>query len=130
MITEAGRLLDENIAPIQTQVGKPFIIAVAYPSATYSATGCIPNPGGGCFDWAVFNRPNVDLNIANIELQQQVDIYDALLNAINLRSWVSGFVSRAYYAPVALQDKSASIHGKPTSDLLWYWFPRLLGNVK
>jgi hypothetical protein len=130
MIAEAGKLLDENIAPIQTQVGKPFIIAAAYPSATYSATGCIPNPGGGCFDWTVFNRPNADLNIANIELQQQVDVYDALLNAINLRSWVSGFVSRGYYAPVALQDKSASIHGKPTSDLLWYWFPRLLGNIK
>jgi len=39
-------------------------------------------------------------------------------------------VSRGYFAPVALQDKSASIHGKPTSDLLWYWFPRLLGNIK
>jgi len=130
MITEAGRLLDENISPIQTQTGKPFIVAAAYPSATYSATGCIPNSSGGCYDWTVFSRPNADLNIANIELQQQVDIYDALLNAINLRSWVSGFVSRGYFAPVALQDKSASIHGKPTADLLWYWFPRLLGNIK
>ena len=53
-----------------------------------------------------------------------------VLNAINLRPWVSGFVSRGYFTPVALQDKSASIHGKPTSDILWYWFPRLLGNIK
>jgi hypothetical protein len=53
-----------------------------------------------------------------------------MFNAINARSWVSGFVSRGYYVPAALQDKSASIHGKPASDLLWYWFPRLLGNIK
>jgi len=130
MTTMAGKLLDENIAPIQTQTGKPFIIAASYPSSTSSATGCIPNGANGCFDWTVLNRPNVDINTVNLDLQQQVDIYDALLNAINLRSWVSGFVSRGYFTPVALQDKSASIHGKPTSDLLWYWFPRLLGNVK
>lgn len=130
MLTEAGKLLDANVAPIQTQVGKPFIVALAYPSSNYSATGCIPNGNNGCFDWTVLNRPNADLSSINLDLQQQVDIYDAMFNAINARSWVSGFVSRGYYAPVALQDKSASIHGKPASDLLWYWFPRLLGNVK
>jgi hypothetical protein len=59
-----------------------------------------------------------------------VDIYDALFNAVNARAWVSGLVSRGYFQPVALQDKSASIHGKPAADLLWYWFPRLLGNIK
>jgi hypothetical protein len=130
MIAEAGKLLDENVAPIQNQVGKPFIIAVAYPSSTSSATGCIPNGANGCFDWSVLNRPNADINNVNLDLGQQFEIYDAMFNAINARSWVSGFVSRGYFAPVALQDKSASIHGKPASDLLWYWFPRLLGNIK
>jgi hypothetical protein len=129
MLTEAGNLLDTNVAPIQTQVGKPFVIAIAYPSATNSATGCIPI-SNGCSDWKVLNRPNADIGSINMDLQQQVDIYDAMFNAINARAWVSGFVSRGYYAPAALQDKSASIHGKPTSDLLWYWFPRLLGNIK
>jgi hypothetical protein len=66
----------------------------------------------------------------NLDTQQQLDIYDALFNAINARSWVNGFVSRGYFEPVALQDKSASVHGKPAADLLWYWFPRLLGNIK
>jgi hypothetical protein len=130
LLNEAGRLLDTNVAPIQTQVNKPFIIALAYPSSSYSATGCIPNGSNGCFDWTVLNRPNADLSSINLDMQQQVDIYDAMFNAINARSWVSGFVSRGYYVPAALQDKSASIHGKPTSDLLWYWFPRLLGNIK
>jgi hypothetical protein len=130
LIAEAGRLLDENVAPVQTQVNKPFIIAMSYPSSTYSATGCIPNGNSGCSDWSALNRPNADITTVSTDLQQQFDIYDAMFNAVNARSWVAGFVSRGYYAPVALQDKSASIHGKPAADLLWYWFPRLLGNVK
>jgi hypothetical protein len=130
MLNEAGKLLDENVFPTQTQVGKPFVIALAYPSSTASATGCIPNGSGGCLDWTILNRPNPDLGTVNLDLQQQVDIYDAMFNAINARSWVSGLVSRGYFAPVELQDKSASIHGKPADDLLWYWFPRLLGNIK
>ncbi len=130
MFAEAGRLLDNNVAPIQVQVNKPFVIGLSYPASTYSATGCIPNGSGGCLYWTALSRPNADLGSVNLDLQQQVDIYDAVFNAVNARSWVSGLVSRGYFAPVALQDKSASIHGKPAADLLWYWFPRLLGNIK
>jgi hypothetical protein len=130
MLAEAGRLLDTNMSPTQIQVNKPFIIGLSYPSSTSSATGCIPNGSGGCSYWTALNRPNSDLSAVNLDLQQQVDIYDAMFNAINGRTWVNGVISRGYFAPVALQDKSASIHGKPTSDLIWYWFPRLLGNIK
>lgn len=130
LLAEVGRLLDENVSPIQLQVNKPFIIGLSYPSSTYSATGCIPDGSGGCLYWNALNRPNPDVGTVNLDLQQQVDIYDAVFNAVNLRTWISGLVSRGYFAPVALQDKSASIHGKPTADLLWYWFPRLLGNIK
>ena len=130
LLNEAGRLLDNNVAPVQVQVNKPFIIGLSYPSSTYSATGCIPDGNGGCYDWTVLNRPNPDLNTGSLDLQQQVDIYDAVFNAVNGRTWINGLISRGYFAPVALQDKSASIHGKPTADLLWYWFPRLLGNLQ
>jgi len=130
MTEEAGRLLDDNVFPMQSQTGKPVIIGISYPSATNSATGCIPDGSNGCLGWTALNRPNPDITTANIDLQQQMDIYDAMFHAINGRSWVSGLVSRGYYPPVELQDKSASIHGKPAANLLWYWFPRLLGNVK
>ncbi|MCC6301108.1 MAG: hypothetical protein IT314_17600 [Anaerolineales bacterium] len=130
MINEAGNLLDQNIAPWQLQVGKPFIIGLSYPSATNSATGCIPSGSGACLDWTALNRPNADNSSVSLDLQQQIDIYDAMLNAMNSRSWVNGFVSRGYFAPVELQDKSASVHGKPARDLLWYWFPRLLGTAQ
>jgi hypothetical protein len=130
LLNEAGRLLDENIAPVQQQVNKPIVVGLSYPSATYSATGCIPDGNGGCLYWTALNRPNPDLPTVNLDLQQQVDIYDAVFNAVNGRTWITGLVSRGYFVPVALQDKSASIHGKPTADLLWYWFPRLLGSMK
>ncbi len=130
MIVEAGKLLDQNIAPIQVQMNKPFIIGMSYPSSTNSATGCIPNGSGLCLDWTALNRPNADITTVNLDLQQQVDIYEAVFNAMNSRAWVGGFISRGYFAPVQLQDKSASINGKPTRDLIWYWFPRLLGNIK
>ncbi len=130
LLAEAGRLLDENIAPVQQAINKPFIIALSYPSSTYSATGCIPNGSGGCYDWTALNRPKDDLTTVDLDIQQQTDIYEALFNAVNARPWVNGLVSRGYFMPVALQDKSASVHGKPAADLLWYWFPRLLGNIK
>jgi len=130
MLAEAGRLLDTNMSPTQVQVNKPFIIGLSYPSSTYSATGCIPNGGGGCLYWTALSRPNSDVETVNLDLQQQVDIYEAMFNAINGRTWVNGLISRGYFAPVALQDKSASIFGKPAADLIWYWFPRLLGNIK
>jgi hypothetical protein len=130
MFAEAGRLLDTNMSPTQVQVNKPFIIGLSYPSSNYSATGCIPSGSGSCLYWTALSRPNADLSTVNLDLQQQVDIYDAMFNAINSRTWVNGLISRGYFAPVALQDKSASIFGKPAADLIWYWFPRLLGNIK
>lgn len=127
---EAGRLLDNEVAPLATLLKKPLTLAVAYPSAVGAASGCIANGQGGCLDWPALNRPNADLSAVSLSLQTQADIYEAMLNAVNSRAWISGFVSRGYYLPAALQDKSASIHSKPAADILWYWFPRMLGIIK
>jgi carboxypeptidase family protein/glycosyl hydrolase family 113 len=130
MLAEAGRLLDTNMQPTQAQINKPFIIGLSYPSSTYSGTGCIPSGSGTCLYWNALSRPNPDVSTVNLDLQQQLDLYDVMLNAINTRPWINGLISRGFFAPVALQDKSASIFGKPAADLVWYWFPRLLGNIK
>jgi hypothetical protein len=66
----------------------------------------------------------------SLNLQLQADLYEAVLTAVNGRPWISGVVSRGYYPPAALRDKSASVHGKPAADILWYWYPRLTGVVK
>ena len=125
--TEAGRLLDEEIAPFQAGLQKPVIVALAFPSATGTASGCISDGNNSCFDWLSLSRPNPDISSVSLNLQTQADIYEAMLAAINKRNWVGGLISRGFYPPAILLDKSASIHGKPAADLLWYWFPRLLG---
>jgi hypothetical protein len=127
---EAGRLLDNEVASLVSLLNKPFILAIAYPSASGAASACVPDGQGGCLDWTALSRPNPDISSASLSLQTQADIYEAILAAVNARPWISGFVSRGYYVPAPLQDKSASIHSKPTADILWYWFPRLLGTIQ
>jgi hypothetical protein len=112
-----GQLLDTDIQPFQAALQKPVILAVAYPSADNAASASLPVS-------ALFQPGGMQ---APVNLQAQADIYQALLMAVNERAWVGGFVSRGYYPPVVLQDASASVHGKPAADALWYWYPRFLG---
>jgi hypothetical protein len=126
MQAEAGRRMDEELYPFLTAVRKPVVIALDYPSARGAALGCVP-VGGGCLDWTALNPTYPDIASAPIDLHGQADLYQAMLLTIEQRAWVSGFVSRGYYPPVSLMDKSSSVRGKPTADFLWYWFPRLLG---
>ena len=129
MANAAGALLDNEVSPLAAVVDKPIILALAYPSASGAATGCLNDGQGGCLDWRALNAPNNPGSVS-LDLQAQSNIYEGMLNAINTRSWIAGVVSRGYYPPAMLQDKSASVHGKPAADLLWYWFPRLTGVVK
>ncbi|MFN8413022.1 MAG: hypothetical protein U0Z26_11595 [Anaerolineales bacterium] len=127
---EAGRILDNEVAPLGSVLNKPIIIAASYPSAAGIPGDCVANGQGGCATALDLSRPNPDNSAVSLNLQAQADVYEALLNAINARPWIAGFVSRGYYPPAALQDKSASIHNKPAADILWYWYPRLLGAIK
>lgn len=129
MANRAGSLLDNEISPLASVLGKPVIIAMAYPSAGGAATGCMSDAHGACLDWTALNQPNNPAPVS-LDLQSQSDLYEAMLNAVNARAWIGGIVSRGYYPPAMLQDKSASVHGKPAADLLWYWFPRLTGVIK
>jgi hypothetical protein len=128
LLNQAGQLLDTDIAPLASLVGQPVMLAVAYPSADGVKTGCFSD-SGACLDWQALNQPYNPANIA-IDLEAQADVYEALLNAVNTRSYVDGIISRGFYPPSLLKDKSASIRGKPSADLLWYWFPRLTGAIR
>jgi hypothetical protein len=115
----AGHLLDEDVQPFQAGLQKPVILAAAYPSMDGAAQLTLP-------DAVLFQSGRAQ---GNVNLQAQADIYQALLAAVNERAWIGGFVSRGYYPPVGLQDASASVHGKPAADVLWYWYPRFLGTA-
>lgn len=52
----------------------------------------------------------------------QAKVYNLMLEAVNQRSWISGFIARGYYPPVTLQNTSNSIHGKPANEIVKMWF--------
>lgn len=126
MTQYTGQKLDQIAAPLNKNFQKAIILGAFYPSATGAATGCINGADGNCIEWEKLSQPYQDDANIQIALQEQVNIYNVLLGAVNTRPWISGFVSRGYYPPAALLDKSASIHGKPTAELLSYWFSSLL----
>lgn len=119
LAAQAGHLLDEHIAPLVNTLHKPLLLAVAYPSVAGAARADV--------SWQRFDQPFQDDASFSLSLQAQADIYQALLIALDSRPWLNGFVSRGYYPPIALQDKSASVHGKPAAEVLRYWYPRLRG---
>ena len=129
MTTEFLKILDKGIKPLRDSTKKPVLIGIDYPSIAEAATGCV-NVNDKCQGFVILDQPSQNQDGGSLDLKAQADIYNAVLVAINQRNWVNGFVSRGYYPPASLQDKSSSIHGKPAADVLWYWFPKLLANKK
>ena len=130
MSIEAGRQLDAYILPFAISIQKPVLVAVGYPSAGGAVTGCVPGPSAGCVDWSMLSRPMPDIPSAALDLTGQMNAFQAVLTAVNDRPWLSGFVSRGFYPPTPLADKSMSVFGKPAADILGYWYPRMLGLEK
>lgn len=124
---DIGSMLDSQLLPFQTRLNKPLILAAAYPSATGSATGCIQDPQGSCINFDLLEPSNPDISTVQLNLQEQADIYNALFIAVNQRTWISGLSARGFYPPAILQDKSISIHGKLSQNVISYWFPLLTG---
>jgi len=129
MGAKLASILDNGVITFHAIYNKPLILAVAYPAVDGSATACLPDPNGTCLSVNALSQPNPDMPDLQLNLAAQADVYQALLAAVNQRDWIGGFVSRGYYPPAVLRDKSISVHGKPAQDVLAYWFPRLLGNT-
>jgi hypothetical protein len=115
----AGQLLDANVQPFQKTLGKPVLLAVAYPSVDGAAIASLSPQ-------VLFSPGTAQ---SQVNLQAQADVYQALLGAVDERLWLGGFIGRGYYPPAALQDGSASFHGKPAEDVLQYWFGKFTGAV-
>jgi len=117
---------ENGIIDIYQTTGKPIIVVAQFPSAVGAVTNCV-SENGVCLNSADLELPGRDPTSVAVSLTEQLDLYDALLSTINQYDWVNGFISRGYNPILQMQDKSASINGKPAADLLWYWYPKLLG---
>ena len=123
----AIRELDGIVFPFVFELDKPIILSVAYPSIANGYTTCPGEQDGECLPVGLLAQPAAELPDIDRDLQAQTDAYQAVLEAVNARDWVSGFVSRGFYPPVPLRDKSYSVHGKPAAQMLGYWFDGWIG---
>lgn len=125
MVDVANNLMEMDIFPIYQQYQKPIVIAIGYASAVNAATGCISN-NDQCINRQSLDQPqDIMARSVTADFQTQVDTYSVMLSVVNQKNWVNGFVTTGYFYPAILHDSSSSIHGKPSADLLWYWFPKL-----
>jgi len=122
LAAEAGRLLDLNVAPVISRFNKPLILGVSYPSANGGASYCINDSLGGCANPQDLRPTLPEQPGVTLDLVEQADVYSGLLSAIQNRDWISGFFTRGYYPAAPLQDKSTSLHGKPSASVLQAWF--------
>ena len=64
----------------------------------------------------------------NVDLNEQADIYTAILDTVVEREWISGVMAMGYYPAVIVHDNSTSIHGKPAMNVLSYYFNTVISN--
>lgn len=110
MRSAAETALDNRLLPFMLRYDMTLLIEFSFPAADGGATGCIDGVGGAC-------EP-----LGSRDLEEQLLAYEAVMQAVNARDWIDGVIAAGYYPPVALKDKSSSVHGKPAEELLRAWF--------
>jgi hypothetical protein len=121
-------ILDKKILKLQKETNHPIILGLRFPSITGALDGCVKNEQA-CLPPDAFQQPAQTLAPEEPSFKEQVMAYSALLTVMSQRSWISGFYASDYYPPVELKDFSNSTRSKPAGDVLWYWYPRLLGKI-
>jgi hypothetical protein len=129
LASRAARFLESEIFPLELTLGKPVILALSYPSAAGSLIGCVVDQSqpedAECIRYSLLDSSNPEIPGVQIDLAGQVLAYQAVMQAINDRPWIDGIVSRGYDPSAALQNYSISVRGKPSEDLLKFWFSQM-----
>jgi hypothetical protein len=121
--------LTNDILPLQKELGKPVYVRFAIASANGGMANCL-GLDGNCASMDPSGLHNPVSDQAHLNLQEQVDGYNAVFNSINQLNWVNGVSVAGYYLPANLQDGSPSVRGKPAASVIWYWFQKMTGSAK
>ncbi len=121
----AGNLMDKQLAPVQQRFKKPVQISAAYYAVEGAATQCVSRADGQCYRFEAFNPDSPEQPATPPSLQEQANLYEALLTAASRRPWIAGFAAYGYNPTVTLLDKSISVRGKPAGAVLAAWYPKL-----
>jgi hypothetical protein len=121
-----GLKLDDVLDPIFGDNGKKIWLGVDFPSVVSSYLGCIEF-AEKCMLPSVLNFPAPIQPELAVSLQEQANLYNAVLPEVNRRAWVDGVSTRRYLITGNNQDQSSSIRGKPAADIVWYWYSSYTG---
>jgi hypothetical protein len=107
--------------------GKPIVISAEYASVNGSTTTCLVNEAGDCIEASAFDEGAFVNPDFQIDLEEQAQAITAVLTEAYYQGAVTGFYVRRYHPIVALQDKSASVNGKPALQILEFMYKNIKG---
>ncbi|MHC1784768.1 MAG: hypothetical protein AB9891_18795 [Anaerolineaceae bacterium] len=113
-------LLDYKVMQLSEEKNLPVILGILFPSVDSASSVCYRTSS----EWTEIrdDRPLLNDQLSNV--QAQTELYNEILSAVATRSWVTGVISRGFVLESARTNASASVHGKPAADILWYWFSK------
>ncbi len=115
--------LETRVGVWAEAVGKPVVVALQFPSARGVLQGCIPSRQDPtqCLAPEALTPPR-GATRTDVDTEAQWKGLHAALAALDAQPWVSGVMVFSWYPPVAVQDPSASVHGKPAQHVVAFWF--------
>lgn len=117
--------IQSSIIPLQQQLSRQLLIGIRYPSTDGASNGCTTTQNG-CFPFDQINFPGVDIEGVSMDLQEQADIYSAVIAQFSQQTWVQGIIGLDYFPSVGLSDESTSSRGKPAEQVMNIYFHTLL----
>ncbi len=121
LLQDTAKILDKKVKPLAEELDKPIVLAVVYPSASGAQGACVIFESA-CLPSEALYPTHVLAQQIRPDMHVQNTAYEALLEAVNTRPWISGVVSADFYPPAQLQGPSPSVHGKPAQNTLSWWF--------
>jgi len=120
--SQVSQIFDQEIYKLYATLQKPVIVGVDYFAISGSGANC-QDVGKSCRQ--VYEQSLKGGEVAP-DLVEQADLYQAVMSAISQKSWISGFVSEGYNPVISNQDASNSVRGKPSMQVLSYYYLNLI----
>lgn len=113
------KVIDSLIYEVYRSTQKPITLALAYPAVETAPSGCaLLNEA--CYNDGLFFATEITPFV--VDLQEQALIYNAIFPIIASRDWITSTSIRGYDPTVIIHDGASSIFGKPSFDVVQYWF--------
>jgi hypothetical protein len=126
----AASFLDGTLLASPRWGMKPLVLSVEYLSIDGSAMVCPKLADETCRDPGQFDEGAIVEPDLMIDLWEQAAAINAVLFEAYARPYsIAGFYVRRYNPIVGLEDRSASVNGKPAQEVLDFWYPRITGKV-